>query len=120
MTVGRRPPVPRESLPVQAAQGFRPASGGAGAVVARSSIRGGIRRVGRRLLRPPGRHRPTRTREDVRGLAHSAGREPVIRGGGLRRGRDVIRTIVRRDIAGSADWIKFAATDGFGRPSDEP
>ncbi len=40
--------------------------------------------------------------------------------GALADGRDAITTLVRRDIRAGADWIKFAATGGFGSPSDDP
>ncbi|MGW5876160.1 amidohydrolase family protein [Nocardiopsis terrae] len=35
-------------------------------------------------------------------------------------GPDEIRTAVRREIRGGADWIKFGATGGFSSPSDDP
>jgi imidazolonepropionase-like amidohydrolase len=35
-------------------------------------------------------------------------------------GADEIRTRVRQEIRGGADWIKFAATGGFASPSDDP
>ncbi|WP_340560629.1 amidohydrolase family protein [Streptomyces sp. GSL17-111] len=35
-------------------------------------------------------------------------------------GPDEIRTRVREEIRGGADWIKFAATGGFSSPSDDP
>jgi len=35
-------------------------------------------------------------------------------------GGDEIRTRVRQEIRGGADWIKFAATGGFASPSDDP
>jgi imidazolonepropionase-like amidohydrolase len=35
-------------------------------------------------------------------------------------GCDEIRTRVRQEIRAGADWIKFAATGGFGSPSDDP
>lgn len=35
-------------------------------------------------------------------------------------GPDEIRTRVRQEIRGGADWIKFGATGGFSSPSDDP
>jgi imidazolonepropionase-like amidohydrolase len=40
--------------------------------------------------------------------------------GALADGPADITTLVRRDIRAGADWIKFAATGGFGSPSDDP